>query len=361
MRPLISVIVPVYNVERYLPKCLDSICTQTYSRLEILLVNDGTKDNSQAIINDYAKRDPRIRPILKTNGGLSSARNAALDQATGDYVAFVDSDDWISPRMLEEMVLAAEQNQSDVVVCNYEKVFDSHTESRYLSFQEEVIPVREMGLATYMYRYLFPYAHGHEVWNKLYRREIIASHHIRFEPNKEIFSEDLLFNLYVLCHAERLSAVNKSFYFYLQREGSLMQLPSPQIGTQYITLVEKFRQYSTACGLAHETAPVLPVLLYDLINASITRIYQASGTPAMIAGTLKQMAAEGPSELFAYMRQLAFGRCLRLYRKQTGASLSSELFGRFFAVCCMLRLWGLFSDIKYKRLGGSAAAVLKEV
>lgn len=100
--PRISVIVPVYNVEQYLPRCVESILAQTYENLEILLVEDGTKDNSGAICDAYARQDARVKAIHKENGGLSSARNAGIDAATGDYLSFVDSDDWIEPDMYEK-------------------------------------------------------------------------------------------------------------------------------------------------------------------------------------------------------------------------------------------------------------------
>ena len=105
--PRISVIVPVYNVEQYLPRCVESILAQTYENLEILLVDDGTKDNSGAICDAYARQDARVKAIHKKNGGLSSARNAGIDAATGEYLSFVDSDDWIEPQMYERLYEAA--------------------------------------------------------------------------------------------------------------------------------------------------------------------------------------------------------------------------------------------------------------
>ncbi|WP_138493781.1 glycosyltransferase [Paenibacillus pinistramenti] len=358
MDRLVSVIVPVYNVESYLRKCLDSICGQTYSRLEIIVVNDGTRDGSQAIIDEYARNDKRIRPLMKANGGLSSARNAGMDAAEGDYLAFIDSDDWIAPDMIKQMVRTAEAENSDVVVCNYDKVYADHTERMYLKLREEIIDVKKLGIAEYMYRCLFTYEHGHEVWNKLYRREVIERNGIRFEPNKEIFSEDLMFNLYVLCHAGRIAAVNQSFYYYLQREGSIMQIPNPEMGARYVTLVERFREYAARQGLEAQVEPVLPVLLYDLINACITQIYKSGGGSDRISEALRLTSGSQPPRFAAYMRKLAFSKSIAHYRARTGGSLSSELFGRFFAVCCMLRLWGLFSELKYKRLAGSAAARL---
>ncbi|ANS74233.1 hypothetical protein AWM70_06245 [Paenibacillus yonginensis] len=354
MERLVSVIVPVYNVEAFLRKCLDSICGQTYSNLEIIVVNDGTRDGSQAIINEYARKDTRIRPLVQANGGLSSARNTGMDAATGDYLAFVDSDDWVAPDLFEHMVRLAEDTQSDIVVCNYDKVYADYTERKYLNLGEETVNVRELGLAEYMYRYLFTYEHGHEVWNKLYRRSLIEEHAVRFEPNKEIFSEDLMFNLYVLCHAGRITSLNRSFYYYLQREGSIMKIPNPEMGARYVTLVERFKQYAARAGLASEVEPVLPVLLYDLMNACITQIYKSGGSRDKIGEALRLTSAARNSSFIPYMRKLAFGKAMSVYRAKTGGSRSSDLFARFFAICCMLHLWGIYSGIKYKRLGASA-------
>ena len=118
-KPLISVIVPVYNVEQYLPKCIDSILAQTYENLEIILVEDGTKDSSGVICDEYAAKDARIRVIHKENGGLSSARNAGMEIARGEYFGFVDSDDWIEPEMYENLMALAQKYDADVFVKGY--------------------------------------------------------------------------------------------------------------------------------------------------------------------------------------------------------------------------------------------------
>ena len=119
---MISVIVPVYNVEKYLRQCLDSVLAQTYRELEIILVDDGSTDGSGAICDEYATRDSRIKVVHQQNGGLSSARNAGLDLATGEYVAFVDSDDYIHETMLELLYQALVENNADTVICNFERV-----------------------------------------------------------------------------------------------------------------------------------------------------------------------------------------------------------------------------------------------
>ena len=123
MNPQISVIVPIYNVEKYLAKCIDSIINQTLTNIEIILVNDGSTDNSRKIIDKYDKKDSRIKVIHKKNGGQGSARNAGLDIAKGEYIGFVDSDDWIDSNMYENLYNAAISNNADIVVCN-RKVFD---------------------------------------------------------------------------------------------------------------------------------------------------------------------------------------------------------------------------------------------
>ncbi|WP_449400339.1 glycosyltransferase family 2 protein [Chryseobacterium wanjuense] len=119
----VSIIVPVYNVENYLAKCLDSLINQTHQNIEILVVNDGSKDNSEQIIQEYAQKYPeKIKPFIKENGGLSDARNFGIDRATGDYLGFVDSDDYVTPTMFEEMLSLAEKHQAKMVICNIQKV-----------------------------------------------------------------------------------------------------------------------------------------------------------------------------------------------------------------------------------------------
>ena len=116
---LISVIIPVYKVEKYLDRCLESIVNQTYKNLEIILIDDGSPDNCPAICDEYAQKDSRIKVIHKANGGVSSARNKGIDVATGDYIGFVDSDDWIEPDMYETLIKNAEQYNSDISRCSY--------------------------------------------------------------------------------------------------------------------------------------------------------------------------------------------------------------------------------------------------
>lgn len=153
----VSVIVPVYQVEQYLAKCLDSILAQTFTDFELILVNDGTRDRCPEIMDEYAARDARIRLVHKENGGLSSARNAGLDIARGEYIVFVDSDDTVEPTMIADAVQAAEKAHADLVIYNYRLVTEKGVQGAYLPMKDEVIDLDALGLDNYFYRYWMPY------------------------------------------------------------------------------------------------------------------------------------------------------------------------------------------------------------
>ena len=121
---MISVIVPIYNVEKYVNKCVGSIVNQTYTNLEIILVDDGSPDRCPEICDEWAKKDSRIKVIHKKNGGLSDARNAGMKIASGDYIAFVDSDDWIAPEMYERLLMAIKNDNSDIAACAVKMVWE---------------------------------------------------------------------------------------------------------------------------------------------------------------------------------------------------------------------------------------------
>ena len=143
----VSVIVPVYQVEAYLAKCLDSILAQTFTDFELILVDDGTRDDCPRIMTRYAAMDARIRCIHKENGGLSSARNAGLDIARGEYIAFVDSDDTVGPTMLADAVAAAQRTGAQLVIYNYRLVTEDGVQNACLPMKDETLDIDQMGLA----------------------------------------------------------------------------------------------------------------------------------------------------------------------------------------------------------------------
>lgn len=259
----VSVIVPVYQVEAYLARCIDSILAQTFTDYELILVNDGTKDGCPAIMQTYAERDSRIRQVHKENGGLSSARNAGLDVARGEYIAFVDSDDYVAPQWLEDIVCAADETGAEQVLYNYALVIDGKEQGAYLRFESETINVDQLGLAQYFYRYWMPYKHGQEAWSKLYRRSVIEENHLRFAPNNEVFAEDTLFSAMYLLHTRIIAAINAPYIYYVQRGDSLMGMKKPRLAWRLMTLSVRLWEYAKACGRFDEIKNVLPVLCYD--------------------------------------------------------------------------------------------------
>lgn len=205
----ISVIVPCYMVADYLPKCIDSIINQTYSNLDIILVDDGSQDDCPQICDAYAEKDKRIRVVHKENGGLSSARNAGLDIAIGDYIVFVDSDDWLDIRMFETLYRVAIENDADIVSCGINRIIgnkviptcDNSGTIRHLSQKEylELISIPKENIRF-------------EVWNKIYRKGIIED--TRFKVGQ--IYEDIYFEREISKRIKRVSQINESLYNYVE-------------------------------------------------------------------------------------------------------------------------------------------------
>jgi glycosyltransferase involved in cell wall biosynthesis len=180
MQPLISIIIPVYNAEQYLHRCVDSILAQTYKNLEIILVNDGSKDNSGKICDEYAELDNRVRVIHKQNGGAASTRNAGLDVANGEYIAFIDSDDSIIPDMYDTLYNRISKSNADIAICGFVMI--------YPDFQRiiEVPNEKFYKIEELFYDWLYYYYQTllSVPWNKLYKKQLIIENNIRF-PNRD--------------------------------------------------------------------------------------------------------------------------------------------------------------------------------
>lgn len=210
-----SVIIPVYNVEIYLDKCLKSVLAQTYRNLEIVLVDDGSTDRSGLMCDEYAKKDARIRVIHKQNGGLSDARNVALDIVQGDYVTFVDSDDYVDKRLVDRLLVCATQKQCDLVVGGFVKCIAEVEDDRNdKEEQRQTILSAEDAIERMLYRKGVPtYAHG-----KLYKSCLFEE--IRF-PVGKLF-EDIITVYKVLKKVNKIGIVDYPMYYYRQRQGSIV-------------------------------------------------------------------------------------------------------------------------------------------
>lgn len=218
MNPAVSLIVPVYNAEPYLRRCVDSILNQEFRDFELLLVNDGSQDASGAICDIYASMDRRVFVIHKENSGVSDSRNRAIAQARGTYLQFLDSDDWITPDATKLLVRAAMTHHCDMVIADFYRVVGERV-SHKGDIEEDTVLSREE-FAGHMMENPADFYYG-VIWNKLYRRDLIEKHHLRM--NTELnWCEDFMFNLEYILHAETFYALKAPIYYYVKRKGSLV-------------------------------------------------------------------------------------------------------------------------------------------
>lgn len=217
MTPTVSIIVPIYNAEKFLSRCIDSILNQEYTDFELLLVNDGSKDSSGYICDSYAEKDSRVRVIHKENSGVSDSRNIAIDQACGTYLQFLDSDDWITPDATKLFIRAATEHHCDLVIADFYRVVGERL-SQKGDIEEDDVMTREE-FASHMMENPADFYYG-VLWNKLYRRDIIEQYHLRMDVTIS-WCEDFMFNLEYIRHAESFYALQAPIYYYVKTKGSL--------------------------------------------------------------------------------------------------------------------------------------------
>lgn len=235
---MISVIVPVYNVEKYLPECLESILKQTYENMEILAVDDGSTDSSTDILEQASEKDARIHVLRKENGGLSDARNYALDRAKGEYVAFIDGDDTIHSEMMQKMLEGCISRQADIAVCDMEYHFDDGTKKFSSGGEFHDGSVRDNPSLIRM---------NNSACNKLYKLSLFEE--VRFPKGK--YYEDLACIPSVLYEAERIVKINEAFYYYRQRSGSIAHTANMHIFDIY-DAIEDTMSYVKSHGYEQE-------------------------------------------------------------------------------------------------------------
>ena len=217
MIPTVSIIVPVYNAEHTIGRCIESILNQAYTDFELLLVNDGSTDNSGSICDSYAAKDSRIQVLHKENTGVSESRNLALDRARGVYLQFLDSDDWITSDATSSLVRAMENGPCDMVISDFYRVVGERV-SQKGDIDEDGLMTRE-DYAAHMMENPADFYYG-VLWNKLYRRSIVEAHHLRMDPAIS-WCEDFMFNLEYIRHAETFRAIQIPIYYYVKTKGSL--------------------------------------------------------------------------------------------------------------------------------------------
>lgn len=273
--PLVSVIVPVYNVAAYLPDCLDSILNQSYTNLEILLIDDGSTDESGEICDSYAQRDSRITVIHKENGGPSDARNAGLKTAVGKYVAFFDSDDTVESGYIEKMLRAIQRDGAQVAVCGWKEIYSTHT-----GVTTEQLPGCFDGIVSYkeqIFKILNTELFG-SLCNKMYSFALIKKEGIFFEKLKN--SEDVLFNCRYFSLKPKIAIVNEALYCYYHRNvESLSKKYIPGVLDLLRTVHRRRTEFQMQLGMnSPEHLSFLASTYCNYAFASISITFKA-GTP----------------------------------------------------------------------------------
>ena len=236
MAPTVSIIVPVYQAEQTLRRCVDSILHQEYTDFELILADDGSTDRSGQICEDYASQDSRVRVLHQANSGVSAARNAAMDLACGRYLQFLDSDDWITPDATKLLVRTAQTDQCDLVIADFYRVVGDRVSPKG-GIEEDGILTRET-FAAHMMENPADFYYG-VLWNKLYRREIVEAHHLRMDTGIS-WCEDFIFNLEYILRAETFAALRAPIYYYVKTKGSLVS----QTSSFPKTMRTKFRVFA---------------------------------------------------------------------------------------------------------------------
>lgn len=217
---LISIIVPIYNVEKYLKECIDGILKQTYTNIEIILVDDGSPDNCGKICDNYKQVDKRIKVIHKNNGGLSEARNYGIKEATGDFLLFVDSDDFIAENTCEVLINNIQKYNADIAICNFYYIFkNKRTIINKMSTEKEIQVLEKNNIIR---EYFLNYSVDLNVaWNKLYKKDIFKGKNAILFPLGKLH-EDTYIMYKIYYNLNRLVRINKPFYYYRQRKNSIV-------------------------------------------------------------------------------------------------------------------------------------------
>ena len=289
-QPLVSIILPVYNAQSHLARCVGSICAQTYRNIEIIILNDGSKDQSLPVCEEFRQKDPRILLVDKANSGVSDTRNLGLKLASGKYVEFVDSDDYLDPDFTERLVAAAEENEADFVIAPYKMVIPagaSKPEQVLDKIQDELgvmsvarpPEVREYGFLpagvydkdTFALRLMDkPASYFYSVlWNKLYRHDILTGNDIQFVSEMR-WAEDLVFNLRYIQYAERFVAIDKPGYYYVQNPQSIChtQINAATIVQNKLQVFRYYKDLYTRLGIYEEVRPQLYKFLVDIAEST---------------------------------------------------------------------------------------------
>lgn len=254
----ISVVVPVYNVENYLNRCIESIINQTYLNLEIILVDDGSTDSSGSLCDLWAEKDKRISVIHKQNAGLGMARNSGLELATGDYIFFWDSDDYVDITLVEKCLKKVNKYDADVVIYGRTNVDeDGLLHVRKMTNVNELFEGEDITKKLLPTMFTYELGIGVSAWSKMYRLSTFKDNNIKFKSEREIISEDAYFSLELFSQINKVSILNENLYFYYKRKVSLSRIYKKD-------RPQKNNEFLLACIECAEKANLPTKILYHI-------------------------------------------------------------------------------------------------
>lgn len=277
----VSIIVPIYNVDLYLDKCLSSVVTQTYNNIEIVLVNDGSTDRSLEIAEYFAQRDDRIVLYSQTNGGLSVARNTGMKLATGEYVLFLDSDDWLSEKAIDVMYKQISRNEADILCCRSQ--FENLLENKIAPSRLKTL--NALCGDNILKDALLSFNFHTSAWAKMYRRSFLLKNQLFFKDG--IVNEDTLFSIQTACMATKVSFINNICFHILEREGSISRSSQERL----------FRDMDTALTLAKDF-----LIAHKRFDAEIEALFYARYVKSMLYNLLQ------------ITQRLPFSEYIRIYK-----------------------------------------------
>lgn len=323
----VSIIVPVFNAENTIEKCLISICNQTYKNIEIIVINDGSTDNSQDIINQMGKEDNRIISVVQKNSGVSEARNLGLSIATGDYITFVDSDDYIESNMYEIMLNSCESSRADVVQCNYKRVDLNGKLLKSGNFPTGVYSGNDNVMNYFI---SLQDTVNHAVWNKLIKRKLIDS--TKFPSYS--YSEDYVFSTEIMKKVSKLIVIDEELYYYVDNPQSAVN--------------QKFAKRRMDDTLAAGYI-VFDTLKNDYPNLKVFAIVYILKNIRIWYSQLVKKDSDNSNELIVYILSL-YKRLFDEYRIDIGRKFSSKTFYALSLFRVFPRVLNYFSNIYEKIL-----------
>lgn len=319
MNKKVSVIIPVYGVEKYLDRCVNSIIHQTYDNLEIVLIDDGSPDNCPKMCDEWAKRDDRIKVIHKQNGGLSDARNAGLEICTGEYILFVDSDDYIDLTMVEKLLTQLENDNSDICIAHFSKFYDGELPCKKYSKATEVLSTEDALLRLTPKHYDLSFV---TAWGKLIKKEIIKN--LRFAKGK--IHEDEFMCHHLLGNCKKISCTYEPLYFYYINGGGIVNSKVTKSKLDVIEAMKDRIQY-----VSKEYPNLLPETVQNALET-----YQFVYCQIRYKGADKEIFDEFRKEFL-----LLYDEC-----KKGGFPFKIKIFSRTYLFRHFKNFYYLFAKIK---------------